>query len=623
MKNKKIYVGIGIIVLFLLLWSNYTANLWGGVDEEWFRSWQADSEELVLTRIDNIKEYGIFYKAGLLGDYTSQIGLGGTFYGILSLLFHIDDNVVFLYGINVFFLCLVLFYILKWVYEEFGTLTAILTYVFLFYNEWIIVSARNLYWVTFTFFLPFICSLYFLKKEERTGDCSLKQWSIIAFVLIFIRASCGFEMISLVMINLEAPLFYYAFKNRMEKGRFFKRFLSIGTVAILAFVVCMLIHTIQLGFYFEGDFKNAVAVKLNNVGYRTGAFVNSNSYSGIMRTSLEASKLDVLETYFNDGRPLLFNLHMNSISYICGISLLMCGASEHFWPNIAKLRRKLIALVILIMVCFLGPLSWYILASAHSYIHVTINYMLWSMPTVILITVLFSKIIIEVIKEAWKRHQRSCYIAIGTILIIIGYFYIDITKLGTQYLNYFQTDGYLMLENQYVEAYIMEKDLYLVMDKEYSDIFLNCEIYTEDSLKMQEPVLKSFKLGDSEIKTPFWTKKKIAVLPEISNQGDFIKINQKIEETIVWEGLIDIKVPDKIKVANLTDEYRTNGYHNWQSYFLAEPLANNEFIVGRKLILPDGKTAEVIDCVLITPYQYIFVDIDLSPYKTVRAYPVV
>ena len=75
----------------------------GGVDEEWFRSWQADSEELVLTRIDNIKEYGIFYKAGLLGDYTSQIGLGGTFYGILSLLFHIDDNVVFLYGINVFF----------------------------------------------------------------------------------------------------------------------------------------------------------------------------------------------------------------------------------------------------------------------------------------------------------------------------------------------------------------------------------------------------------------------------------------------------------------------------------------------------------------------------------------
>lgn len=536
--------------------------------------------------------------------------------------FHIEDNIVFLYAINVFFLCLVLFYILKWVYDEFGVLTAIFTYVFLFYNEWIIVSARNLYWVTFTFLLPFICSLYFLKKEERTGDCSLKQWSIIAFILIFVRASCGFEMISLVMINLEAPLFYYAFKNQIEKRRFFKRFLVIGTVAILAFAACMIIHTIQLGFYFEGDLKNAVAVKLNNVGYRTGAFVNSNRYSGIMRTSLEASKLKVLAKYFNDGRPLLFNLHMNSITYIAGISFLMCGGSEQFWPNIAKIRCKLIALVILITVCFLGPLSWYILASAHSYIHVTINYMLWSMPTVILITVLFSKIAIEVIKEIWKRYQKGCYIVIGTTLVIISYFYINTTKLGTQYLNYFQTDGYLVLENPYVNAYIMEKNLYLVIDRKYSDIFINCEIYMEDRSKTKKPVLKSFKLGDSEVKTPFWSKKKIAVLPEISNQGDFIKINQIMEETVVWEGVIDIKVPDKIKVADLTDEYRTNGYHNWQSYFLAEPLANNEFIVGRKLILPDGKTAEIIDCVLITPYQYIFVDMDLSLYKTVREYPI-
>lgn len=30
MKNKKIYISMGIIILFLLLWSNYTVNLWGG-----------------------------------------------------------------------------------------------------------------------------------------------------------------------------------------------------------------------------------------------------------------------------------------------------------------------------------------------------------------------------------------------------------------------------------------------------------------------------------------------------------------------------------------------------------------------------------------------------------------
>ena len=120
MKQKKIMLSSFVVVLFLGLWINYCTNCFGIINEEWFLNWQLDSEKLIWTRVNDLKEYGPFYKAGLLGDYTSQLGLSGTFYGLINLVLPSVYNNDVLHAINVFLLCLVLFYILKWTYDEFG-----------------------------------------------------------------------------------------------------------------------------------------------------------------------------------------------------------------------------------------------------------------------------------------------------------------------------------------------------------------------------------------------------------------------------------------------------------------------------------------------------------------------
>lgn len=121
---KKYLVYLFSVVLFLGLWINYSTNFLKIADMEWFQSWQLDSEALIWERIEDLRNYGLWYKAGLLGDYTAQLGLGGTVYGLINLILYPVFSNSILHFINTFILCLVLFYILKWIYREFGIVTA-------------------------------------------------------------------------------------------------------------------------------------------------------------------------------------------------------------------------------------------------------------------------------------------------------------------------------------------------------------------------------------------------------------------------------------------------------------------------------------------------------------------
>lgn len=624
-KTKRTIILGSIVLLFLMFWLNCTINWAGIVDKTWFESWQADSESLIWTRINDINTYGLLYKFGLLGDYTSQLGLSGTFYGIINKVLSVCNSTSILYAVNTLLLCLSLFYILYWIYEEFDILTAALVYLLLFCNQWIIVSARNLYWVTVTFLLPFVCSIYFLRKEEKTGICCLKHWITWAFILIFVRAACGFEMISLAMINLETPLFYYAFKNRMKRKTFITRFVSLGTAAILGFIICMGLHIIQLGFYFDGNFKHAIEVTLGNIAYRTGAFTNSNNYSNIgsVRDSLEASKITVLKLYFNSGNPLLLGMRMNTITVLTGMSFLLCCISENIFPNIARIRHQLISWSILLLISALGPLSWYVLASAHSYVHVHINYMLWSMPTIILITALVSKIAIEVVKSLWNRNRKFIFIGLGISLFIVSYFYIDSTKIGTKYLGYLKTDAYLIEQNSQVEIYEMNGRLYAVIDKKKSDIPINCELRFNNNLTSKEHFSTAISIKNSSLNMPFWVKKNVVILGEVANLGDFVKFSQTIDNSILWEVSIETKIPDSLAVSDLTDDNWTKGYNNLEKCFLTNYIEENQRLIGKMLQLPDGSTTEIIDVISAQPYQYIYTSVDLSQYKQTRSYVII
>lgn len=79
---------------------------------------------------------------------------------------------------------MVVFLLLSWIEREFNSWAASITYVSFFFNRWMIVSARNLYWVVGTFFLPFL-GMLFLSELDEKKQVKLWVFPVVAFITVF------------------------------------------------------------------------------------------------------------------------------------------------------------------------------------------------------------------------------------------------------------------------------------------------------------------------------------------------------------------------------------------------------------------------------------------------------
>ena len=252
------------LILFALLIANYLTNCFNIVEPYRFDNWQLDSESLIKGRIFVIEHFGFLKDFGLLQmsagyekgfadyetltPYFSQLGFAGTVFGAIKTVFHSID---FCYFFNVFILCVLLFALLKWMYDEFGKIPALAGYVAMFCSGWMIVSARNLYWITFTLILPFVISAFIIKQEEKTGKISVLLWALFIFTAVFFKSGCGFEFITCALINSVLPIIYYAVKNKWNVVKIIKTFFIIGFAGLTGFLAAIGLHILQLQRYRE------------------------------------------------------------------------------------------------------------------------------------------------------------------------------------------------------------------------------------------------------------------------------------------------------------------------------------------------------------------------------------
>ena len=399
------------------------------------------------------------------------------------------------------------------------------------------------------------------------------------------------------MVNLELPLFYYAIKNSWEKKTFLRRFLLLAAAAILGFAASMILHIVQLGIYYQGDLKQAITTVLENVSYRTGAFSTIFTFEREdIRESLMVSKLRILDIYINqvyENKYLLGNLRMNGLLMITAILFALSAVSKNICHRIYAVQKKLLSLDAMICVSLLGPLSWLILATGHCYIHIHINYIMWSMPTIILISILFGKILIELAKELFGYPKRFIILIFLGIASITFYLYYDDTKPGRMYTESVKTEGELLLENSYASIYLLNDRMYILSNREISDVRFFFHIYVDD----EEFINRDFSFEEYEKRMPFWSQTRIAEInleKEDLGNGN-IEIGQFEGEDRLWEEEITLPVPNEVEVLPFTDANWTDGYQNGGNYFLVQtPSSFNTLLVGKRIALPDG-TSTVID----------------------------
>ena len=447
LKTKKMVVLltiIGILLSAFLLTMSFYNNSFAVADTLWFRDWQDDSESLVVGRLIRSSQAGIWADYGILqrdydwreenrfvsGNhveefqmYPQQIGLQGMVFGLLNSIISLQDSdmIQFLYLLNAIMLAIFILLVALWVKAKFGLLSAIFIVVGCIFSPWLVVSARNLYWVTWTFLLPFVAILYLHWLESHRGR--IKSWIFLlaAFLTVFIRVSNGFEFVSAVLITAVLPIIFYAINEKWTFKQYVRRSLFIGLGGLAAFFVALGVNLWQRAMLLGGLSESWVHLQ-RNILLNTGVtFLEEEATEGII-LAFEGPILHVINAYLHRGNPLVLDYRMGELFLVLLMLTLCLFLQKKFAPRIQENQRRFAALAMMTYASLLAPISWFVLARSHSYAHRHINYFLWYFPTVILLLALLGAVAAALFKGIWQietRRQRLKRCAIVAIVCLL------------------------------------------------------------------------------------------------------------------------------------------------------------------------------------------------------------
>lgn len=400
MLNK---ITIYYLTSFLILTAIFFTNLFGILNAN-FGEFQKDSESIVIGKLAVSQREGIFYESGLTGTYgsllttnqydiytnnkavkkenyttyLSQIGGQGIFFSFIDKLSPLsnENNLKLFYLITAGLTSLIFTLFLKWVVQQFGLVTSIITLLLIISSYWIIIFSKNIWWSLWSFYLPFILILRYFEKN-RTSKISFIKIGVISSGLLFVKCFfTGYEYITTTLIMFMMPIIFYSLSDNWSLLKFLKIAFSAAFGAIIGIIISILVLLFQL--------SHLNSQKINGWNYLLETFTRRsydkpNKYlDPVYNQSMKSSIWEVLKIYFN-GNQFVFKSHNFNLS----ISFFQCICVLIIATLFIVLKyntKKNIALTITLWVSILAPLSWFVIFKSHSFIHTHMNFIVWYMP---------------------------------------------------------------------------------------------------------------------------------------------------------------------------------------------------------------------------------------------------
>lgn len=314
-------------------------------------------------------------------DYNSNIVAHRYFYHFMDKILPLSNQgkIKILYLMNAFLMAIMVTTVLLWFKKITNTASASVTLALLgLFAPDFCMYGKNLYWVGWSLFLPMVVSIQVLKHGKFAEG--KRQWLIpfaAAFFSCFLKQAFYFEFVTSVMIAMMVPYVYYC----VEKRYGFKKSLGLmippAVGAILSFFAVCFVKVLML-VHDTGNFKQSMSVFLGPIAYRV--LGNSNTATGLIQQSAKASLLSVFKLML-----LKPALSVKSILFIAEIFvILVLGVitiATVFYGHTKELNHTHFnACLVATWVSLLAPLSWFILAKPHAFIHNHYCSILWYLP---------------------------------------------------------------------------------------------------------------------------------------------------------------------------------------------------------------------------------------------------
>lgn len=308
------------------------------------------------------------------------------------------DSLFVIRTIVAFFTAIVCTWLCCEVYKKYGGVFGIVWITTLFFSPWIVSFARQTGMIVCTCFLPIIAGLIISRKEK-----SFYSYLPLVFVAVLIKCLCGYEYISTLMIISVSFLFadFIAEKQKEEKKKKFKQVCLMSSVELGAFVTAFLIHaSIRANSIMEG-----VRETFTKDVLRRTIINNPDAFSEVYRESLESSIFEVIDLYYTWRIPIFKGFEDDGLASNFFLIITLVPIIIFF---IDFCRKKLsIKLVVLYILMYLGPISWFVLAKGYSYVHTHFTFLLWYYGYIQICLYIIVKFIIDIIQQ--RKKEKKTY----------------------------------------------------------------------------------------------------------------------------------------------------------------------------------------------------------------------
>ena len=376
-----------------------TESAWG---------WQADSEDLVWGRILQMQQgdenaggflgkyvpegqYGYLRESFLRGNaegqwsaYTHQTGLQGTLYGALNLVLKMVVSSAKVRWAALRFgnsaLCVAAMLLMAgWIRKKAGLAAAAAGFSCVFLVPYSLMSLPNLYWATWTLAVPFVVSATECEWISREQKHLIAGAALIG-AATFLRCLCGFEFISSVMIAAELPVLWELLcAEKHRRGFWLRGAFLVAAFQLAAFGLSFGLWMIQ-DFLYLRDWTLVKADVLATIAKRTGAFAEWMPADEAYAASLQVPRLKILTWYFSEAIYAKV-FPVAGLMLLAVFSYILLQACERIFKKKSAKTARMGRWLIFALASTAGPASWFLLASGHSFIHRTINEVMWLFPT--------------------------------------------------------------------------------------------------------------------------------------------------------------------------------------------------------------------------------------------------
>lgn len=420
-QKEKIFIGISITILFIATFFNIALKT---TDLDWVKDFDSFSNGIMIADMnyrDNYQVDSYFQKVvfpGLILKNGEQINSGQDVYDTYvnngkydkedyrvynsSMTIHRytynffnkispfskSTNIMIFYIINALLLSIVLTIIINWLKNHTNLIIGYITLGMLAcFSPSISMYGINLYWISWSLFLPMVVSIFIV--ESKYFNTKHKRYvlpMIIAFLACMLKQLFYFEFLSTTMVAMIIPYIFMCLDKKYNIKESIKVFIYPTMGAVISFIAVSAIKFMLLIAEYS-SMATAKAIFFDSIFRRlTGESDNANPLVALSAKTPLIEVIKIMGSY-----PAYYLKKVFSLSYFGVIGIIICISIYIIYlykKNKIESNNKLIALTVSTLVSLLAPLSWFVLAKPHTFIHRIHCTITWFIPFVPLATVL-------------------------------------------------------------------------------------------------------------------------------------------------------------------------------------------------------------------------------------------